>query len=349
MSEKLRIGIAGHGVVGNRRQHFIDLHPSLKTVAVCDIKYKESGTFDNGVKYFSNYKELLEEKLDALFVCLTNDIAAEVTMAGLQRGLHVFCEKPPGKDLDDIARVRKVEGQNPHLKLMYGFNHRYHDSVREALRIVQSKELGQIINIRGVYGKSKIINFTSDWRTKRSIAGGGILLDQGIHMVDLLRLFAGEFDQIHSFVNNKFWNHSVEDNAYALMRTQDGIVAFLHSTATQWKHCFQMEMALEGGGITLSGILSGSKSYGSETITIIHRHERDGGDPREITIKYNEDNSWKDEISDFAEAILQNKKINSGSSWDAFKTMELVYKIYCADPEWREQYNLKAYVSEGIE
>jgi len=192
---------------------------------------------------------------------------------------------------------------------MYGFNHRYHDSVRNAFDIIKSGELGKIINLRGVYGKSKIISFQSDWRTKREIAGGGILLDQGIHMVDLIRMFVGDFDQIHSFVDNNFWKHDVEDNAYALMKTKDGIVAFLHSTATQWRHRFNLEISLEGGSIILSGILSGSKSYGAETITVAYANGEHGGDPKEVTTRYNEDNSWRDEIQYFTDCILKNKKI----------------------------------------
>jgi predicted dehydrogenase len=348
MKDKLRVGIAGYGVVGKRRQLYIDAHPFLKTVAVCDITFNEEGIFDNGIKFFKHYKKLFNEKIDILFVCLSNDIASEVTVEGLKNQMHVFCEKPPGKDLDDIEKVRRIEKKYPHLKLMYGFNHRYHDSVKEALRILNTHELGKIINIRAVYGKSKIINFSSDWRTKRSIAGGGILLDQGIHMVDLIRLFCGEFEEIYSFIDNKFWNHDVEDNAYSLMKTDSGIVAFLHSTATQWRHCFNMEITLEGGGIHLSGILSGSKSYGEETIKIIYRSEKEGHDPREIMIKYNEDNSWNDEIKDFVECIINNQTIKSGSSLDAFKTMELVYRIYCADQKWKEKFNLKSYISEDL-
>ncbi len=159
-------------------------------------------------------------------------------------------------------------------------------------------------------------------------------------MVDLIRMFVGDFAQIHSFVDNGFWHHDVEDNAYALMKTKSGIVAFLHSTATQWRHRFNLEISMEKGSITLSGILSGSKSYGAETITIAYSNDQDGGDPREVTIRYNEDNSWQEEIEYFADCILNNKKVEQGSSFDAFKTMELVYRIYCADPEWREKYNL---------
>lgn len=345
---KLRVGIAGYGVVGKRRREAIDQHPKLKTVAVCDRVFPNDGVFPDGVHYYTNYNRMLQEDLDVLFVCMTNDIAPEVTIAGLENGLHVFCEKPPGRDLTDIARVIACEKKYPNLRLKYGFNHRYHDSVREALRIIKNKELGALINIRGVYGKSKIISFDSDWRTKRELAGGGILLDQGIHMLDLMRLFAGDFVDIHSFVSNSYWHHDVEDNAYALMRTADGVVAMLHSSATQWRHRFQLDITLSRGMIILSGILSGSKSYGAETILVAYSDDNDGGDPREMTMRYNKDNSWCDEIVDFADAILNDKPILDGSSMEAMQTMRLVYQIYCADPEWRNKYNLDDRVPENI-
>jgi predicted dehydrogenase len=345
MANRLKVGIAGYGVVGKRRRAFIDAHPNLKTVAVCDRTFSGSGQLEDGARYFQNYNELLKEDLDVLFVCLTNDIAAEVTMAGLNRGLHVFCEKPPGRDVADIANVIAVEKKHPQLKLKYGFNHRYHDSVKEALRLVHSGELGTILNLRGVYGKSKIMSFDSDWRTKREIAGGGILLDQGIHMVDLLRLFAGEFRDIHSFISNGFWHHDVEDNAYALMKSESGVVALLHSSATQWRHRFHLEIALSKGAITLSGILSGTKSYGAETIAIAYPTDGDKGDPLEKTIRYNTDPSWSEEIGEFSDCITGNRAVTNGSSMDAFHTMQLVYRIYCADPEWKSAYGLTPGIS----
>jgi predicted dehydrogenase len=273
-------------------------------------------------------------------VSLTNDIAPEVTIAGLDRGLHVFCEKPPGRTVDDIIRVIRCERRHPKLKLKYGFNHRYHESVRDALQIVRSGVLGRPIDLRGVYGKSKIVSFESDWRTKRALAGGGILLDQGIHMVDLMRLFAGDFESIVSHVSNAFWQHDVEDNAYALMRTKDGVVALLHSSATQWRHRFQLDITLERGMIILSGILSGSKSYGAETMTVAYASDDDGGDPRETTTRYNKDNSWRDEIADFADDVSQDRVVVEGSSLEALRTMHHVYRIYCADPVWRDRYGL---------
>lgn len=344
----LRVGIAGYGVVGQRRRHFIDRHPALRTVAVCDRTLANEGTFPDGVRHYSSPDRLLaSEDLDLLFVCLTNDVAAGVTIAGLDKGLHVFCEKPPGRDVADIVRVMECERRHPGLRLKYGFNHRYHDSVREALKLVRSGDLGRVVNMRGVYGKSAIINFQSDWRTKRAIAGGGILLDQGIHMVDLLRLFAGEFTEIHSVVSNDFWRHDVEDNAYALMRTADGVVAMLHSSATQWRHRFELEIALEKGTVVLSGILSGSKSYGAETLTVAWAADNDGGNPKEQTTRYNQDPSWADEIAEFAQAVLNDTPIVDGSSEEALKTMHLVYRIYCADLSWRRRWNLTDAIDGG--
>jgi len=291
---------------------------------------------------YETYKALLGERLDVLFVCLTNDIAPEVTMAGLEAGLHVFCEKPPGREPADVARVIACAERHPSLKLKYGFNHRYHDSVMDALAIVRSGDMGRVLNIRGVYGKSQFISYgqPSDWRTQRDIAGGGILLDQGIHMVDLMRLFAGEFVDIHSFVDNGFWGYDVEDNAYALMRTADGAVAMLHSTATQWRHRFSLDITLEKGAVNLSGILSGSKSYGAETLSVAWAADSDVGDPREDITRYDHDPSWQREIAEFADAIAADTPIVDGSADDALKTMDLVYRIYRADPEWKARWNL---------
>ncbi len=341
MKEKLKVGIAGYGVVGKRRRHYIDKHPKLETVAVCDRTLEGDGIFDDGVKYYTSYKPLLKEDLDILFVCLTNDLNPDVTINGLERGMHVFCEKPPGRDVADIERVIECEKKNPGLKLKYGFNHRYHDSVRDALKIIRTGKMGRVINLRGVYGKSQLVTFgQTSWRTDRELAGGGVLLDQGIHMVDLMSLFAGDFTQVYSFVTNDFWNHDVEDNAYALMRTDDGRVAMLHSSATQWRHRFNLEIALERGSITLSGILSGSKSYGEETMTVAWASKEDTGDPREETTRYDHDPSWADEINDFTDAVVNGAHIDNGSSEDALRSMRLVYRIYCADPEWKERWDL---------
>lgn len=346
MNKPLRVGIAGYGVVGRRRHGVMNLRDDMNVVAVCDRVFDEVGELEDGVRCYSHYRDLLDEDLDALFVCISNDMAPEVTVAGLEKSLHVFCEKPPGRDLDDIQLVIDCEKKNPGLVLKYGFNHRYHDSVRRALEIVQSEELGEVVNLRGVYGKSKLVTFgqDSDWRVHREISGGGILLDQGIHMVDLIRIFSGEFTDIHSFISNDYWKHDVEDNAYAIMRSETGVVAMLHSSGTQWRHRFHLEITLQKGTLILSGILSGSKSYGDETLTIARMRDDDRGDPDEETIHFEHDSSWSDEIAEFADAILNGGTVRNGSSEEAFKTMQLVYRIYCADKEWKEKWGLEAFI-----
>ena len=339
---QLKVGIAGFGVVGRRRKKVVDQRSDMRVVAVCDRTIPEADTLADGVRCHQDYQRLLAEDLDVLIVCMTNDIAAEVTIAGLERGLHVFCEKPPGRNVSEIASVIEHERRHPALKLMYGFNHRYHDSVQEALAILRTGQLGRIINIRGVYGKSKLVTFNQpDWRTRREIAGGGVLLDQGIHMVDLMRLFAGEFTDVHSFISNRQWGYDVEDNAYALMRTGDGVVAMLNSSATQWRHRFHLDINLEQGSLILGGILSGTKSYGAETLTVVQADpDNDAGDPREQTTRYNRDPSWEREIAAFADYIRAGTPVQGGNSHDALRTMQLVYKIYHADAGWRTAYSI---------
>lgn len=341
MSKKvLKVGIAGYGVVGKRRQKFIDQNPMLKTVAVCDQYFENEGITPDGLKFSSNYKQLFKLPFDVLFVCLPNYLAPEVTIAGLERGLHVFCEKPPGSTVADIERVIDVEKEHAGLLLKYGFNHRFHNSVRDALKIAKSKELGEIINLRGIYGKSKIIPFSGGWRAERKYSGGGILLDQGIHMVDLMRIFCGEFIDVKSYVSNRYWKHNVEDNAYALMRDTRNRIAILHSSATQWQHRFTLDIALTEGYLRLEGILTGSKSYGEEKLIIGKRNDSDTGTAREEVVTYLEDNSWRDEINEFADEITNGHPVKNGNSSDALATMKLVYRIYWADPEWREMWQI---------
>ena len=167
-------------------------------------------------------------------------------------------------------------------------------------------------------------------------------MDQGIHMVDLMRLFGGEFNDIQSVVTNSHWGYDVEDNAYALMKTTEGVVGVLHSSATQWRHRFHLDINLEGGSVILGGLLTSTKSYGAETLTVATvDHEIDNGDPREQITHYNRDPSWELEIDDFASSIINDTPVENGTSLDAFKTMKLITQIYYADPDWRAKYDIQ--------
>lgn len=338
---KIKVAILGYGVVGKKRHDSINKDKKYHVTAISDISFQiNAKPTDKSIQYFDDFKNLLNEvkDLDAVFISLPNKFAAVATIMSLKKNVHVFCEKPPARNIQELRKVKKILDQsNKRLKLMYGFNHRYHHSVVSAKSLIDSNQYGKIINMRGVYGKSKLITFNqTDWRTKRDESGGGVLLDQGIHMLDLMVFFGGKFTKVHSFISNNFWKHDVEDNAYILMRSESGTIAQLHSSATQWRHQFNLEINLEKGSIILSGILSGSKSYGDEKLTIITaRPNEDNGQPIEQVNKFNKDPSWDTEVQSFSDSIYQNKKIKSGSIDQALYIMLLIEKIYKADPLWK--------------
>ena len=147
--------------------------------------------------------------------------------------------------------------------------------------------------------------------------------------------------EVKSFVSNRYWKHDVEDNAYALMRDKQGRIAILHSSATQWQHRFSLDISFTNGFIVLRGFLSGSKSYGEEELVVGRRDESHVGSTREEVIRYMEDNSWMNEINEFAEAVLNGKKIKYGNSSDALVAMKIVYRIYWQDAEWRKTFGIE--------
>lgn len=337
----LKIGILGFGVVGSRRFEILKNIPNLSIVAVSDQKKENLVGLDNSIALFDDYITLIETiDFDVAFVSLPNLYAKDATARALKKGSHVFCEKPPARTSAELNEIISISRANPSLKLMYGFNHRFHESAILAKQVIDSKQLGKIVNLKGTYGKSKIITFDqTDWRSKRNQAGGGILLDQGIHMLDLISYFSNQkFTEIHSFVDNAFWGHDVEDNAFAIMRSDEGIVAQIHSSATQWRHKFNLEITLQQGSIIMQGILSGSKSYGEEELIII-RHNPDSRDTSldEKIETFKNDLSWDKEINYFLHAITNDKPIKTSNIDDAMKIMQLIEKIYESDSKWAER------------
>ncbi|MEM7352106.1 MAG: Gfo/Idh/MocA family oxidoreductase [Acidobacteriota bacterium] len=327
----LRVGIVGFGKIGQLRANCLAAHPDFEVRAICDID-PDRAARTPGAAFHQDYKDLLAEDLDVVFVCAFNHVAPEVVTSALDRGCHVFCEKPPGCCVEDVEKIQAAEQRNPGLKLKFGFNHRYHYSVIEAKSMVEGGRFGKVLWVRGVYGKCGGIQFENEWRNQSEIAGGGILLDQGIHMLDLCRYFCGDFNEVQSLVTTAFWNIPVEDNAFAILRTSEGQVALVHSSATQWKHRFLLEICLEGGYINLDGILSSTRSYGDEKLTFAKKQFEDEafalGKPREETIFFGRDDSWSLEIEDFAEAIRQDRPVASGNSTDALRVMQLIEEIY---------------------
>ena len=300
MKAQIKIGIAGYGVVGKKRKKILDGIAGIEIVAISDKNLKNK-ILNKKIKFFKDYKKLFDEDLDILFISLPNKYAADATIRAIKKNINVFCEKPPARNLNELKKVLKeFQKRKNKIKLKYGFNHRYHDSIILAKKIIDSKKYGKLINLKGLYGKSKIISFDNQWRSKKSIAGGGILLDQGIHMLDLMRYFSGDFREIKSLVSNDYWKHKVEDNAYIIMRSVNKVVAMIHSTATQWQHQFRVEITLEKALISLTGILSGSKTYGQEKIEIQPKFSKK---KKSKIMKFKNDISMKMQI-------LQNKTID---------------------------------------
>ena len=214
---------------------------------------------------------------------------------------------------------------------MYGFNHRHHGSIRKMKTLVDEGEYGKILWTRGRYGKNVDASFYDEWRASKDQAGGGIMLDQGIHMLDLFLYLAGEFDDVHAFVSNLYWKLPIEDNVFAIFRNnQTGVVASLHSTMTQWRHLFSLEVFLERGYMVLNGLKTSSGAYGDEVLSIaLNRAPPPAADwDDEEKITYEADDFWLSEIAHFFDAIGNHSPIETGNSDDALRLMRMMDKIY---------------------
>jgi predicted dehydrogenase len=316
--------------MGGIRAHTIRENPNTILVSGTDPNPPASGFGD--IALVSTYQEVIDSDVDAVFVCTPNRFIPDVVVAALDAGKHVFCEKPPGCSMADIARIQEAEARHPGQVLKVGFNHRYHFGIMEAKRIVESGTYGRVMWMRGVYGKAQGSGDPQEWRLDPAMAGGGILFDQGIHMLDLFRHFAGEFREIKSMCTTAYWNIPVEDNAFALLRNDDGCIAMLHSSFTQWKHRFTLEIFMEDGYVIVDGMPSTSRSYRDEWIIQGRRHTGYAvGNPPEESTFCNTDPSWELELEEFVHCIRTGEPLRNGTSRDAYETMRLVFGIYAND------------------
>ncbi len=326
MNPPLRVAIVGLGSAGRRRATAIQAMPTLyELVAACDIRVVEE---PYGVPVFTDHRQMLASgpAVDVVVVCTTNDVTCEVVKDALVAGKHVFCEKPAGRSLretEDMAAVALAASG----RLAFGFNHRHHGSVRQALEIARSGELGRLIFARGVYGKSTL----SGWRADPSVSGGGIFLDQGIHLLDLARRFCGEFTEMQAMVGTPLWSAGADDNIFAMLRTASGAVASLHSSATQWRHTFQLELSFSEGSLLLDGLVTGSGSYlaagNAETLTVRRGRE---GQVQATRHTFKEDDSWERELAAFATALSDGADEGLCNIDEALDVMRLVGMVYDA-------------------
>ena len=328
---KYRTVIIGMGRMGKTRYDAMKRHGGFYISGICDSNGDLLADYD--IPGYLDWKCCIEqEKPEIVVVCTVNAVIPSVVCYALERGCHVFAEKPPGRCLEDALLMRgalqKCEGQ----VLKFGFNHRYHYAVMEAKSLIDSGFLGEVVAARGVYGKAGDLR-RQEWRNDISIAGGGILLDQGIHMLDLLRYFVGDFTSVEGFTENLVWKDAPgEDTAFVTLKTDDGRIATMHSSAIQWKHKFDLDITLTNGYIALNGLLTSTQSYGEERITYYKRdlELKSGklGNPTEYTMCFDEDCSWDYEIAEFYDAVSGAKELVNGTVDDAVAVMELIDHVY---------------------
>ena len=292
----------------------------------------ESVSPREGLEIKKSIEDVLNSSIDIVFICTPNHMIKEYTIKALKRGIHVFAEKPPGINLNETKEIIYVKNKLKDTRLMFGFNHRHHNSVKKMKEIIENKELGKILWMRGRYGKEVDENYLKDWRANPEKSGGGIMLDQGIHLLDLFIYLGGEFDEIKSFVSNLYWKISgIEDNVFAIFRnSKTGLCASLHSTMTQWRYLFSLELFLEKGSLILNGLKTSSGAYGDEILTIRENSEPfiAGMSSKEKKYEFNEDFSWESEISYFIKSINEKKEPLIGNCNDALILMKTLEKIY---------------------
>jgi len=331
VSEPIKFGVVGLGKMGGIRAKSIRENTDGLLVSATDPDPPSTGFED--VDLLPDYHAVIESDVDAVVVCTPNRFIPDVTIAALDAGKHVFCEKPPGRNMNEIERIIEAERRNPGLVVKIGFNHRYHYGIMEAKKIIDSGEYGDILWMRGVYGKAQGSGNPDEWRHDPNVAGGGILFDQGIHMLDLFRhFFCGEFVEIKSMCATAYWDFPMEDNAFALLRDASGRIAMLHSSYTQWKHRFCIEVCLRDGFVTVEGMPSSTRSYRDEWISHGRRHTGYAiGNPHEQSTFCNTDPSWTLELEEFIDCIQNRKPVLNGTTRDAYEVMRLVFGIYDAD------------------
>ena len=326
----LRTAIIGYGKMGRIRREAIEGSGRGTVVALYDSEPIE----DAPCKVVGCEADIINDpSIDAVFLCAPNYRMPNLAKECLAAGKHVFAEKPPAFNAADVESVREVEARAKGCKLMYGFNHRHHASIGRMKELIDSGEMGRLLWMRGRYGKEVDESYFDTWRANPELAGGGIMLDQGIHMLDLFIYFCGGFDEVHALVSNLYWKiEGLEDNVFAIMRNNEsGVSASLHSTMTQWRYLFSLEIFLEGGALILNGLKTSSGVYGDEDLAI-KRNDPDtaGGFMDEEHIIYHTDVSWKSEIADFFDCIEKDIPVSLGNSDDALRLMKVMDRIYGA-------------------
>lgn len=320
---KLNVGIIGFGLIGKKRYKALNKDTNVIAIADINIEVIHDDSLKKVIKTDS-WKELINiSKIDLVVICTLHDALADICIYAANNGKHILVEKPAGKNLKELKQIKKAVDLN-NVYLHVGFNHRFHPSFLKAKKIIAKNEIGELMFIRSRYGHGGRLGYEKEWRSDKSKSGGGELIDQGVHLIDLSKFFLGEFSSINGYLDTFFWDMSVEDNAFMTLKTKENKVAFLHASCTEWKNMFSFEIYGKTGKISIDGL---GGSYGLEKITL-YKMLPEMGPPLTQSWEFPfADKSWEVETN----SIIRNIKNNRSSESDidnAISVMNVVDKLY---------------------
>ncbi|HVZ73668.1 MAG TPA: Gfo/Idh/MocA family oxidoreductase [Polyangia bacterium] len=321
----MRFAIVGCGLIGQKRLRSLKV-PDQVTVT-CDPVLERAQALANqakGATAMTDWRAAVARPdVDAVFVATSNDALAAVTLAAVEAGKHVVVEKPAARNPGELVPVIAAAEKNG-VCVQVGFNHRYHPALQKARELFDSGALGPMMYIRARYGHGGRVGYDKEWRAKPEISGGGELLDQGVHLIDLSRWFLGDFPHVSGHVGTFFWDMPAEDNGFLLLKTATGQVAWLHATWTEWKNTFSFEIFGKDAKLHIEGL---GGSYGTEKLSY-YKMKPEMGPPETTIWEYpGEDHSWRLELEDFKKAIAEKRPAPVGLH-DAHAALTIVYEIY---------------------
>ena len=320
----LRVAIVGCGLIGQKRARALG---DARLVAVTDARPERARALAGAHPGCAIEEDALacvgRPDVDVVFVSTTNDGLAAVTLMAVQHGKHVLVEKPAARNAAELAPVIEA-ARAAGVVVKVGFNHRFHPAFQQARALVDEGAIGPLLYVRGRYGHGGRLGYDKEWRANPAIAGGGELLDQGVHLIDLARWFLGDFSMVAGQADTFFWNMPVEDNGFLWLRTAAGQVAWLHASCTEWKNLFCFEIFGRDGKLQIDGL---GGSYGVERLSYYRMLPQMG--PPETTIWEHpgEDRSWHEELTHFVECVAHNR-VPVGGLEDARAALEVVGAVY---------------------
>jgi predicted dehydrogenase len=323
----MKAGVIGCGLIGQKRA--AALPKSVQLVGCYDSDEAAAGKFAGrfNTKSYENVRSLLSEKeLDFVIIATRHDSLATISLAALKAGKHVFVEKPGAINYEEFLQVFQAANSNG-LKVHVGYNHRYHPGIIKAHQIYKQGLIGDLMFVRGRYGHGGRIGYEKEWRAEKSKSGGGELIDQGSHLIELSIGFLGELELQYGETANFFWDMPVEDNVFISLKNKKGNIAFLQASCTEWKNMFSLEIYGRNGKLDITGL---GKSYGEETLTF-HEMLPEMGPPKSKIWSFPEiDRSWDLELEEFVKDLIDGTSVsdNTGSSLDVLR---IIGEIYSGD------------------